>query len=131
MLYLNRPSAPTGSAGYPKQGAPDEFSGPNAAMFAGLVPLGLWWCFLLVAVCYWFLHGVDEGIFLVWFPFLIAYGFAFFVSGAAFLCADRRGLSNANGLPVRTQQLMRFVLFSLIAPWIFFSIVEISLRAKL
>jgi len=97
-------------------GAQRPFRGPNVAMVAGLVPLGLWCCGLLYLMVVWYFYGVGYEAYLVAPTFLLAYVIAFVVSGGAFLWADRRGLSDEAGLPMLTRRLMRVVLVALIAP---------------
>jgi hypothetical protein len=100
------------------------------AMVAGLVPMGLWCCGLLYLMVVWYFHGMGYEVFLVAPTGLLAYVIAFFVSGGAFLWADRRGISNEAGLSMLTRRLMRVVLVALIAPWILVAIVSIIWGAK-
>jgi len=111
-------------------GVQRPFLGPNMAMVAGLLPIGLWCFALLYLVVVWYFHGVGTEAYLLIPTGLVAYVIAFVVSGGAFLWADRRGLSNEAGLPMSTRRLMRVVLVALIAPLIIVAIVEIIWGAK-
>ena len=111
-------------------GAQRQFRGPNVAMVAGLIPMGLWCCGLVYLMVIWYFRGMGYEVFLVAPTGLVAYGITFVVSGGAFLWADRRGVSNDAGLPMFTRRLMRVVLVALIAPLILVAIVSIIWGAK-